>query len=228
MWGLVNMRNWPRWLAFAALGGLALIAVRQGWLDFLSDEKQVAGFIQARGLPGLLAVMGAGTVYTALGGPRQLLAFVLGFALSPVYGTVISTAVTVLGATLCFFVARVLLQRSLADRFGPRMERFDRLFQQRTMTKILVVRLLPVGSNLATNVIAGCSHIRFLPFLMGSGLGYLPQMLVFALAGAGIGNADHYQFALSVLLFIVASLLGGYLLQQHRNRLLTTPLSEDS
>lgn len=63
---------------------------------------------------------------------------------------------------------------------------------------------------------------------MGSGLGYLPQMLVFALAGAGIGNADHYQFALSVALFIVASLLGGYLLQQHRNRLLTTPLSEDS
>lgn len=222
------MRNWPRWLIFAAIGALALVAIRHGWLDFLTDENQVADFLRTEGALGLLTVVAAGTVYTALGGPRQLLAFVLGFALSPVRGALLSTVVTALGATMCFFVARLLLQRPLADRFGDRMARFERIFQHKTATKILIVRLLPVGSNLATNLIAGCSRIRFLPFLLGSGLGYLPQMLIFALAGAGIGNADHYQFALSVGLFIVASLLGGYLFHQHRNRMLTAPLSKDS
>lgn len=222
------MQNWLRWLLFAAIGGLCLVAVKQGWLDFLTDENQVAAFLKAQGVLGLMIVTAAGTLYTAVGGPRQLLAFVLGFALNSVYGTLLSTVITVLGATACFYTARLLLQQSLSQRLGQRMERFDRLFQDNTATKILMVRLLPVGSNLVTNLLAGCSGIRFLPFALGSGIGYLPQMLIFALAGAGIGNANHYQFAVSVALFIVASLLGGYLYHQQRNQALTRPMSEES
>lgn len=222
------MHRWLRWALFAAIGGLCLIAVKQGWLDFLTDENQVAAFLHEQGSLGLLIVAAAGTLYTAVGGPRQLLAFVFGFALDAVYGTLLSTLVTVFGAAICFYSARLLFRQSLNHRFGQRMARFDRLFQHHTTTKILMVRLLPVGSNLITNLLAGCSNIRFSAFAIGSGLGYLPQMLVFALAGAGIGNANHYQFALSVALFIIASLLGGYLYHQQRNQTLATSLSEES
>lgn len=221
------MQRWLRWLLFAAIGGLCLIAVKQGWLDFLTDENQVAAYLKSSGATGLLIVAAAGTLYTAVGGPRQLLAFVLGFALNSVYGTLLSTFITVLGASACFYTARLLLRHSLTKRLGHRMERFDRLFHNNTATKVLMVRLLPVGSNLVTNLLAGCSSIRFIPFAIGSAIGYLPQMLIFALAGAGIGNANHYQFAVSVGLFIVASLLGGYLYHQQRNQALTTPMSEE-
>jgi uncharacterized membrane protein YdjX (TVP38/TMEM64 family) len=98
------------------------------------------------------------------------------------------------------------------------MRQFDQRFREQTALKVLMVRLLPVGNNLLTNLIAGCSGIRFLPFIVGSTVGYLPQMLIFALSGAGIGNADKYQLMLSVVLFILASLIGAFLYHNHKTR----------
>lgn len=222
------MVRWYRWLIFSAIGGLCLLAVDQGWLAFLTDENRVAAYLSSHGPAGWLVVTAAGSVFTAAGGPRQMLAFVLGFALDSIFGTVLSTVATLIGASMCFWTARLLFRHGLIRRFGSRMVRFDKLFGRQTTSKILVVRLLPVGSNLLTNLIAGCSGIRFTPFAAGSALGYLPQMLVFAMAGAGIGNADHYQFGISLALFILASLIGGYLFHQQRNHSLTTPLSQES
>lgn len=222
------MQHWFRWVLFAGIGTLSLMAVRQGWLSFLTDEHQVATYLNTHGLMGLLIVTASGTFYTAVGGPRQLLAFVLGFATDSVYGTLLSTLITLFGAAACFYSARLLLRHSLSERFGHRMARFNQMFHHHTATKVLMVRLLPVGSNLITNLLAGCSSIRFPAFALGSGLGYLPQMLIFALAGAGIGHANQYQFLVSVALFIIASLLGGYLYHQQRTQALSSALSEDS
>ena len=64
------------------------------------------------------------------------------------------------------------------------------------------------------------------PFLFGSTLGYLPQMLVFALAGAGIGNANAYQLAVSIGFFILASLIGAFLYHNQRARTLADSVSD--
>jgi len=62
-----------------------------------------------------------------------------------------------------------------------------------------------------TNLISGCSGISYRDFAVGSAIGFLPQMLIFALAGAGIGNANEYQFSLSLVLFAVALLVTAYM-----------------
>ncbi len=212
------MFNWSRWLAFALLVLVGYLAIHNGWLDFLADRAQVASFLHNHGIEGLLAVILAGAIFTGIGAPRQLLAFVLGFALGGINGTLAATLATAIGATGCFFIARWLLRKSLTSRFGQRMRQFDLLFREQTLLKVLMVRLLPVGSNLATNLIAGCSGIRFLPFLAGSTIGYLPQTLVFALAGAGISTTNEYQLILSVVLFILASMIGALLYHHQRAR----------
>ena len=222
------MFNGSRWLAFAVLALVGYLAIRNGWLDFIADRTQVASYLHSHGIEGLLAITLAGAIFTGIGAPRQLLAFVLGFALGGINGTLVSTLAATIGASGCFFTARWLLRTSLARRFDRRMRQFDELFQEQTLLKVLMVRLLPVGSNLVTNLVAGCSGIRFLPFLAGSVLGYLPQMLVFALAGAGIGTADEYQLILSVALFILASMIGALLYHNQRARTLANSLSDHS
>lgn len=217
------MQHWMRWLVFAALVVVGYVSIQQGWLDFISDKKLVASYIQSHGVTGLIGITLAGALFTGVGAPRQLLAFVLGFALGGLQGTFLSTLAAAVGASGCFFTARWLLQTSLTQRFGQRMRQFDELFRQQTLLKVVMVRLLPVGSNLATNLVAGSSKIRFAPFLVGSTLGYLPQMLVFALAGTGIGHANQYQIMLSATLFVVASLIGAYL--YHRTKSLADPMS---
>lgn len=220
------MFNWPRWLAFAALALVAYLAIQNSWLDFMADGAQVADYLNNHGVEGLLAITLAGAIFTGIGAPRQLLAFVLGFALGGINGTLVSMLAAVIGATGCFIVARWLLRTPLTHRFGRRMCQFDRVFQEQTLLKVLMVRLVPFGSNLATNLVAGCSGIRFLPFLAGSTLGYLPQMLAFALAGAGIGTADEYQLILSFALFILASMIGALLYRNQRARTLANSLSD--
>ena len=150
----------------------------------------------------------------------------LGFALGGINGTLLSTLAAAIGATGCFLTARWLLRTPLSRRFNHRMQQFDCLFREQTLLKVLMVRLLPVGSNLVTNLVAGCSGIRFSPFLFGSTLGYLPQMLVFALAGAGIGNANAYQLAVSIGFFILASLIGAFLYHNQRARTLADSVSD--
>lgn len=222
------MFNWFRWLIFTVLVVAAYLAIYNGWLDFMGDRAQVAGYLRSHGIAGLLMIILAGAIFTGIGAPRQLLAFVLGFALGGINGTLASTLAVDIGATGCFFIARWLLRVSLARRFDRRMRQFDELFREQTLLKVLMVRLLPVGSNLATNLVAGCSGIRFLPFLAGSTLGYLPQMLVFALAGAGIGTANEYQLVVSVVLFILASMIGALLYHNQRARTLANSVSDHS
>jgi len=220
------MFHWSRWLAFALLALVGYLVIQNGWLDFMADRTRVAGYLHSHGIEGLLAITLAGAIFTGIGAPRQVLAFVLGFALGGINGTLVSTLGAAIGASGCFVVARWLLRASLTRRFGRRMRQFDQLFREQTLLKVLMVRLLPVGSNLATNLVAGCSSIRFLPFLAGSTLGYLPQMLAFALAGAGIGNTDEYQLILSVLLFILASVMGALLYHNQKARTVANFVSD--
>lgn len=222
------MFDWPRWLFFAALVLAGYLAFHNGWFDFISDGRQVAGYLHSHGIEGFIAIMLAGAVFTGIGAPRQLLAFVFGFGLGAINGALAATLATAIGATGCFFVARWLLRRFLTNRFDRRMREFDNLFREQALLKMLFVRLLPVGSNLATNLVAGCSGIRFLPFLAGSTIGFLPQMLVFALAGAGIGSTDEYQLILSVVLFILASVIGALLYHNQRARNLANSVCDHS
>jgi uncharacterized membrane protein YdjX (TVP38/TMEM64 family) len=222
------MFHWSRWLAFALLALVGYLVIQNGWLDFMADRTRVAGYLHSHGIEGLLAITLAGAIFTGIGAPRQLLAFVLGFALGGINGTLVSTLATAIGATGCFVISRSLLRAFLNRRFGRRMRQFDQVFREQTLLKVLMVRLMPIGSNLATNLVAGCSGIRFLPFLAGSTLGYLPQMLVFALAGAGIGTADKYQLILSVALFILASIIGAVLYHSQRARTLVNSVPDHS
>lgn len=221
------MKSWLKPLSFVLLAMAGALAISQDWLDLLADQKQFASYLHSHGLTGVLLITAGSAVYTGLGAPRQLLAFVFGFAMGTAMGTVFSTLVTTLGAAGCFYIARFLLRPTLTKRFERRMTAFDRAIALDPLLKVMLIRLLPVGSNLLTNLLAGASSIRVLPFLIGSTLGYLPQMLIFALAGAGVGNANEYPLLLGAALFLVVATIGGMLYRNRRIRNLSDPLSEE-
>ena len=80
----------------------------------------------------------------------------------------------------------------------------------------LALRLLPVGNNLALNLLAGMAGVSLVPFLAGSAIGYLPQTVVFALLGKGIRVDGAWQLGLGVGLFVVSAVIGLLLLRQHK------------
>lgn len=63
-----------------------MFSVQQGMFEHLTDSNWVAHFIAEQGSFALLVLLAVGALFTAAGGPRQVIAFVFGFALGGLSG----------------------------------------------------------------------------------------------------------------------------------------------
>ena len=194
---------------------IGTVARKLGLADTLSTswlDHEVIG----KGLIGEALFIGLGAIASAIGIPRQLVAFGGGYAFGFSMGILISTVAQIIGCTLSFFYAR-LLGRSLVRRlFAARIERLDALLHGHPFSMTLLIRLLPVGSNLATNMGAGVSSVPAPRFLAGTMVGYLPQTIVFVLLGTGVQVDATAQIALSAVLFVISGLIGVWLYRRMR------------
>lgn len=206
------------------LNGLLLIATLVG-LAFLFETVQLGSLldtawidheVRGKGFSGELLFLGAGALATALGVPRQAVSFLAGYAFDVLLGTALGVAATLGGCLLAFFYARWFGRRLLPARFRERMRRVEDFVRDNTFSMTVLIRLLPLGNNLATNLAAGVTRVRPLPFLLGSALGYIPQTLVFALIGSGVNLDPVWRIGFGVVLFIASGLLGVYLFRRFR------------
>jgi uncharacterized membrane protein YdjX (TVP38/TMEM64 family) len=207
------------------LKGLLLIAslvllgilVNQLQLSHLLNERWIDTQVRGQGFRGELIFLGMAAMTTAVGFPRQVVAFLGGYAFGFILGTLLAVLGTVLGSLLAFFYARGFGRSLVKHRFPGRIQKLDDFLSGHPFTMAVIIRLLPVGSNVGTNLVAGVCSVAALPFLAGSALGYLPQTLVFALAGSGVHFNPSLRLSLAVILFVISSFLGIWLYRRHRH-----------
>ncbi|HSC74606.1 MAG TPA: VTT domain-containing protein [Pseudomonadales bacterium] len=206
---------------FAFILGLVLIGyfLEHSDLGNTINEDWIDRHIRHQGLSGILLFLAAGGLFTAAGLPRQVIAFLGGYAFGLLSGTLLSTLAALVGSLLAFFFARSLGRNLLQDRLGQRAARYDRFIHEHPFALTLLVRLLPVGSNILTNLAAGMSSARPIPFLLASFIGYLPQSLVFALVGSGITVAPALRIGIAVVLLPTSFALGAWLYHRYRHGL---------
>ena len=185
-------------------------SVNEAWID---------ARVRGHGVNGALLFLLMGGLFTAVGLPRQIIAFLGGYAFSMGLGTLLGALAALLGCMLSFGYARLFGKGFLRARLGERAGRFDRFIHDHPFSMTVLVRLLPVGNNLLTNLAAGISSIRSTHFFFGSFLGYLPQTLVFALVGSGVHLAPTLKLTLAIGLFLVSGALGAYLYRHFRHGL---------
>jgi len=215
--------------------GLVFLCVLAGAGYLLSrgiDETWIDAYVRGQGLKGWLIFISIGGLLAAVGFPRQVIAFLGGYAFGVVKGTTITVLATGVGCVLTFVYARLLGRDFVQRKFPRKIKRIDDFLSENPFSMTLLIRLLPAGSNVATNAAAGVSRVHPLPFILGSLLGYIPQSIVFALAGSGVEINPQWSIALSVILFIVSGVLGVYLYRKYRHgktlgREIETQLSGD-
>lgn len=182
----------------AVFGGLILLARSLGLEEHLTDRQWILAQVQGNGLPGVLFFVGVTGLATSLGVPRQLTAFLGGYAFGWLWGTLLATLGTALGCAMDFTVARTLGRDFVLARFGKRAAKLDAFLRTGPFRTSLAIRLLPVGHNLLTSIAAGVTSIPARFFILGSAVGYIPQNLVFAIFGAGLGSESTLGRALSI------------------------------
>lgn len=195
---------------FLALVG-AVAALHFLGLDDSLDTAWVDAHIRDHGVQGYVLFIALAAFLTSLAVPRQFVAFLGGYAFGVGFGTLWATVGVTCGCVLSFFYARFAGQAFVRQRFGKRVAKINAFLSHNPFTMSVVIRCLPVGNNLLTNLIAGVSSISPLRFFAGSFAGYIPQHFIFALLGSGINVSPVWRTVVSSILF-VASLAVGYML----------------
>lgn len=170
--------------------------------------------LQAASMLELLLFVVIGIAATAIGLPRQLFAFISGFAFGVVPGVALSLTMALIGCAIAFSFSRRFLRVWFLARHQRLVDGLDALTKHDAFWKIVMLRFQPLGTNLLTNLAAGVSLLPARSFLMASAIGYIPQMVVFALLGSGTRLGSSTQLTVSLFLLFISFLIGLWLLSR--------------
>ncbi|HBW38325.1 MAG: membrane protein [Peptococcaceae bacterium BRH_c23] len=137
-------------------------------------------------------------------------AFIITFANASlfgwVYGAILSWSSAMVGAALCFYIARYL-GRVVVEKLTSRtaLEKADHFFQQYGKFAIVIARLLPFVSFDIVSYAAGLTSMRFWPFFIATGIGQLPATIVYSYIGGMLtGTTKTLVFGLLMLFAVTA------------------------
>ncbi len=208
---------------------LILLLVAVGWLlqsgafGLLPDKPWVDDVIRDQGARGGLLFVGTAALFASAGLPRQVVAFLGGYAFGLVDGTALALLAVLAACVLSFGYGRLARLFLGVSGVPGRFRRIAAFVDEHTFTTTLVIRLLPAGSNLLLNLAAGLGGVRALPFFAGSGLGYVPQTLIFALLGSGVGVEPGLRIGVAVVLFLLSGVLGLRLYRRFQGHVASLP-----
>ncbi|WP_300328022.1 bifunctional TVP38/TMEM64 family protein/FAD-dependent oxidoreductase [Accumulibacter sp.] len=156
-------------------------------------------------------------VVTALSLPGAALLTLAGGALfGLVWGSVIVSFASSLGATLAFLVARFLLRDWLLGRFGERLRAVDEGIRRDGAFYLFTLRLIPLFPFFLVNLLLGLTAMRVRTFYSVSQLGMLAGTLVYVNAGTQLARVDSLAGIVSPTLLASFALLGIFPLVARR------------
>lgn len=176
------------WLRLVVLGVvIAAIAVIVAGTGPPSGE-QVRAEVRDAGVLGLgvFVLLYVGLALAPV--PKNVASVAAGavFGLATGFGVVLVSAV--LGASIAFWIAR-LLGRDAVERYtGARAARVDAVIVRHGVLGIVLLRLVPLVPYTALNYLAGLSALRWWHYLVGSSVGMVPGTA--ALVGIGAYGTD--------------------------------------
>jgi uncharacterized membrane protein YdjX (TVP38/TMEM64 family) len=116
-------------------------------------------------------------------------------------------------------VSKVMIKPLVRKKFDKHSLRINTFLTNHPIRKTIIIRLLPVGSNVLTNLVAGSTSVSPRAFFIGSCIGYIPQMFIFSLLGKGMLMGSEWKIIGSVLLLSISSYLSFSLYKKHRSSL---------
>ena len=150
-------------------------------------------------------------VATALSLPGATLITLAGGAIfGLLWGTVIVSFASTIGATLAFLASRFLLRDAVQARFGRRLADINRGLERDGAFYLFTLRLIPVVPFFLINLLMGLTRMKARTFYVVSQLGMLAGTVVYVNAGTQLARIDSLQGILSPALIGSFVLLGVF------------------
>lgn len=113
-----------------------------------------------------------------------LLSFMSGLLFGFLYGTLICSFASTIGAAITFLISRHFLRDTLEKRLKERFEKINRELTENGKFYLLSIRLLPILPFQLINPVLGLSKVSLKDFYLYSQLGMLPVTAILTYAGA--------------------------------------------
>lgn len=145
-------------------------------------------------------------------------AFIITFANAGLFGwingAILSWTSSMVGATLCFYIARFLgrdVVIKLTSNQG--LNKVDKFFGKYGNYAILIARLLPFISFDIVSYAAGLTSMKFSAFFIATGIGQLPATIIYSYIGGVLTGTTKtlvtgllFIFALSAIIALLKSM----------------------
>ncbi|MDB8793409.1 TVP38/TMEM64 family protein [Romboutsia sp. 1001216sp1] len=142
-------------------------------------------------------------------------AFLITFANAALFGWVkgamLSWTSSMVGAALCFYIARFLgrdVVIKLTSKYA--LDNIDNFFDKYGKHTILIARLLPFISFDLVSYAAGLTSMKFSSFFIATGIGQLPATIIYSYVGDMLTGSLKFVvtglmilFALSILVYML-------------------------
>ena len=205
-----------RKLALALTAGVAIAAFFAfdlgQYLNLRTLKEQQAaiqGFQAAQPLLSIATYFLVYVVATALSLPgAALLTLAGGAVFGLLWGTLIVSFASTIGATLAFLMSRFLLRDWVENRFGQRLAAIDQGVRREGAFYLFTLRLVPVFPFFLINLLFGLTGMKARTFYWVSQIGMLAGTVVYVNAGTQLGKLESLSGILSPALLGSFALLG--------------------
>jgi uncharacterized membrane protein YdjX (TVP38/TMEM64 family) len=144
-------------------------------------------YVRNLGWVGFVFYAFAYVVGTVLLFPGTLLTIGSGFLYGPVWGTILVSPASVVGATIAFILSRSFAREWVAEKVRkyPRFAAIDRAVGKHSFKTVLLLRLQPLNLPFdVLNYALGLTSVRLRDYVLASWLGMLPATILYVYAGS--------------------------------------------
>jgi len=171
---------------------------------FKSRQLEIDSYTRAYPLRAAAAYFAVYVLVTGLSLPGAAVLTLIGGALfGLLWGTVVVSFASSIGATLAFLASRFLLRDWVQERFGERLKAVNSGVEKEGAFYLFALRLVPAFPFFLINLAMGLTPIRTWTFYWVSQAGMLAGTFVYVYAGITLG-----EFRISLELLLAFTLLG--------------------
>jgi uncharacterized membrane protein YdjX (TVP38/TMEM64 family) len=176
---------------------------------FKSQQAAIAGYYAANSAATIATFFAIYVAVTALSFPgATVMTLAAGAIFGLVWGTVIVSFASTLGATLAFLASRFVLRDAVQRKFGPRLAAINAGIAKDGPFYLFTLRLVPAFPFFVINLVMGLTPLATRTFYWVSQIGMLAGTVVYVYAGTEIAKIDSLRGILSPGLILAFTLLG--------------------
>lgn len=176
---------------------------------FLDNRDRIFEFRDASPLKSALIYFAVYILITGLSVPGAAIATLVGGAIfGLLWGTVLVSFASVIGASCAFLVSRHILRDAIQSRYGDRLRTINEGIRKDGAVYLFTLRMVPIFPFFIINLVMGLTPMRIRTYFIVSQIGMLPATIVYVNAGTQLVKIDSVGAILSPGLLASFVLLG--------------------